>query len=246
MRYKLAAFYKFGIAKGYLILTEKGEVCSSEEALTPFSMFITFNSYMTGFYKEGKTEVEKPKETFRETIKILEEIKPFIEITNDQIGAVTSMIYEIDNGYNRLKELYLEATKTFEEMYSKKMLDQQVVNKIVDLTNQFTILQYKHLNMQLDFKEPLVAIVNELKKIKLKLNANDKKKASKAEGVLRFLTTDKYRSGLIESLKRFETDGKGGYTTFYSKPNWEQMLIANGEQRTKREFEHDVLPMLRN
>ncbi|MET3730240.1 hypothetical protein ABID52_003881 [Fictibacillus halophilus] len=245
-RYTVAGYYLLGLTRGYLLLDESGEVCSREKALVPFKMFIQVNSYVNGFYREGRAEIQKPLHAFQDTIELANEVDQYLSKSKEELIKVKEMINELDQGFKRLKEVYKEADNTFIEINKNEELTQQGVSKIVELKNEFTVLQYKHLNIQLMFKALFQPVLTELRIIIDTLSRREKKNVTKAYDVFSFLTSEKFQNGLKNSLKSFETNGNGKQINFYSMPNWERELITKGIARSEEQFKNELLPMLRN
>lgn len=245
-RYMVAGYYLFGLTRGYLLLDDSGEVCPREKAIVPFKMFIQVNSYMNGFYREGRAEIQKPLHAFQDTIELANKVDLYLSKSKEELIKIMEMINELDRGFKRLKEVYKEADDTFIEINKNEELTQQGVSKIIELKNEFTVLQYKHLNIQLMFKALLEPVLTELRSINDTLNRKEKKNVTKAYEVFSFLTSEKFQKGLKNSLKSFETDCNGEQINFYSMPNWEHELITNGIARSEKQFKNELLPMLRN
>jgi hypothetical protein len=244
--YKVVAYYRFGITKGNLVLYEDGKLCSRDEAVNPYKMFMIFNSYMQGFSIEGSEEINKPTWVFQETIKILDQIQANIINTQEEVAHAIGVLNELDSGSNKLKDIHTEAMETYDEMYSKGVLNSSVVDHISNLMRRFTNIQYKNLNLQINLKKIYLAIVNELHAEKPHANGEDKKRIKKAEELFQFLIENKYQEQLKKSLINFETDVNGQQLSLYSQPDWECKLGVFSFDKNEHEFKTNVLPMLRN
>jgi hypothetical protein len=244
--FHVAAYNRFGRTKGYLFVHENGEVCKRENIIEPYKLFITFNSYMFGLYEQGQAEINKPTEIFEQTIKLLNQIKPFVPSSMNSVDNVILKINELEVGFTRIKNIHSETMKVYEDMISKGILDEKVVNEVDNLMSEFTELQYKHLYLQMEFKEHFEIIVKELNDVIVILNKKDKKIAKKAIDVFKFLSGKKFRSGIHESLSGFETDLNGNQISFYSNPDWKVRLSSNCDEKNKHKFETNILSMLRN
>ncbi|MED1865887.1 hypothetical protein P4V41_20775 [Fictibacillus nanhaiensis] len=245
-RFRVAAYNKLDSTKGYLVLREDGDVASRDEAIPPYRMFIAFNSYMFGLYEQGQAESNKPTAIFKDTINLLNEIKPFVTASKDDIEIAIKNIQELDNGYKRIKEILPEAMKIFNEMMKEGILDQTVLENISSLMEEFTCLQYKHLYIQIRAKNQFVSISTELSTVLNKLSGEERKIAVKAEDVFKFLTEEKYQSGLRKSLIDFEKDPQGDQIPFFERSNWQEALNQNSDDKNDILFEKTLLSQLRN
>jgi hypothetical protein len=244
--YRIASYNKFGGTKGYLVLNGNGKLCPRQEAVDPYKQFITFNSFLVGLDKEWRSEMKKPTSVFNETINLLHQIRPFTIKHNDSITKVILIIEELKEGYQRITDIHPEAMKKYDDMVEKGELDIKTVNEITELMSEFTSLQYKNLYLQIDAKQHFEVISKELEDLKLNVGNQDKKVVEKAKDVFKYLTEEKYQSGIQKSLRNFETDLQGQQISFYLESNWERKLIENINARNNDEFQKIVLPMLRN
>ncbi|KKI88436.1 hypothetical protein WQ54_31425 [Bacillus sp. SA1-12] len=245
-RFKVAAYNRLGSTKGYLVLREDGEVSPREEAILPYKMFIAFNSYMFALHEQGQAESKKPTAVFQDTINLLEQINPLVQSSKQEIDLVTLIIIELDKGYQRIREIHPKAMKIYEEMMNKCLLDDNFLGNIRALMKEFTSLQYKHLHLQINAREHLILITKELNNVLKDLSGEDKKAAIKAEEVFKFLTEEKYQSGLKNSLIEFEKDPYGNQKSFYKQADWEQALSKNSDEKNNMEFQKKLLAHLRN
>lgn len=136
--YKIV-YYQLGVIRGYLVLFENGDVCPRDKAIKPFEMVIQLNSYMNGFYTNGLAEIQKPTHAFQETIKLAEEVKPMIKNNRNELDSVISDISQLEQGFNRLKQIYSQADKIYKEILNSKELNQENLEEIVSFTNEFSI-----------------------------------------------------------------------------------------------------------
>jgi hypothetical protein len=245
-RFRVTAYNKLGSTKGYLVLRENGEMISRDKAIPPYKMFITFNSYMFALHEQGQAESKKPTAIFKDTINLLNEIKTFVTTSKDDIDTVINDIQELDDGYKRIKEIQPEAMRIYNEMMKEGTLDQVVLDKITLLMKEFTGLQYKHLYLQIRAKEQFARISTELSTVIDTLSGNDKKIAAKAEDVFKFLTEEKYQSGLRKSLIEFEKDSQGNQVAFFEQSDWQEALSQNSDDKNDLLFEKKLLSQLRN
>ncbi|MBH0171675.1 hypothetical protein [Fictibacillus sp. 18YEL24] len=245
-RFRVAAYNKLGSTKGYLVLREDGDVASRDEAIPPYRMFMAFNSYMFALHEQGQAESNKPTAIFKDTINLLNEIKPFVTTSKDDIEIAINNIQELDDGYKRIKEIQPEAMKIFNEMMKEGILDQTVLDNITSLMKEFTRLQYKHLYIQIKAKEQFVRVSTELSTVLNTLSGDERKTASKAEDVFKFLTEEKYQSGLRKSLIEFEKDPQGNQVAFFERSNWQEALSQNTDDKNDILFEKTLLSQLRN
>lgn len=245
-RFRVAAYNKLGSTKGYLVLRENGEVVPRDEAISPYRMFITFNSYMFALHEQGLAESKKPTAIFKDTINLLNEIKPLVIKSKDDIVTAINNIQILDDGYKRIKEIQPESMKIYNEMMKEGFLDQTVLDKITALMKEFTCLQYKHLYIQIRAKEQFVSISTELSTVINSLSGDERKLATKAEDVFKFLTEEKYQSGLRKSLIEFEKDPQDNQVTFFEHSNWEEALNQNSDEKNDILFEKTLLSQLRN
>jgi hypothetical protein len=244
--YRVSAYNKLGTTKGYFVLLANGDVCSREEAIAPYQLFTTFNSFMFGLHEQGQAEINKPTAIFQDTINLLNQVKPYIKSNLDHAEKVISNINELDRGYKRIKDIHSEALNLYEGVIAKGLLTEDTVKEVSHLMDEFTSLQYKHLYLQINAKEHFKAVVKELNEAKVNSSAGDKAIIEKAMEVFKYLTEEKYLSGLHESLVQYEKDLQGKQVSFFHEADWEQKLRDNISKRNSKEFQTDALPMLRN
>jgi hypothetical protein len=244
--YRISAYNKLGATKGYLVVLANGDVCSREEAIAPYQLFTTFNSFMFGLHEQGQAEINKPTAIFRDTINLLNQVKPYINYHLESAEKIILNIKELDHGYKRIKDVHSEALRIYEGVMAKGKLTEDTVEEVSNLMNEFTSLQYKHLYLQINAKEHFMAVVKELEEAIKDAATGDKEIIKKAIEVFKYLTEDKYLSGLQESLVQYEKDPDGRQISFFNQDDWKQKLRKNISTRNTKEFQTDALPMLRN
>jgi hypothetical protein len=242
--YKVSVYNKLGTPKGYLVLHSNGEECEREEAIAPYKLFITFNSYLSGIVNQSQVEMKKPTAVFQDTINLLEQVKPYIQQSEDELENAISKIKELDYGFKHYKTIHDNSLKVYEEVMGTGELDELPVKKVSDLMDEFTLLQYKHLRLQLKSKEDFNAISHELKRVNV--NGENRKTIVKALDVFGHLTSDKYLSGIHDNLKQFEANDQGVNISYYDEPDWEKRLIESTDERSNKQFQTGALAMLRN
>ncbi|MCM3719796.1 hypothetical protein [Fictibacillus phosphorivorans] len=243
-KYRVAAYNKFRSTKGYLVVVSNGKVCSREEAIDPYLLFSTFNSFMFGLDEQGQAEMDKPTAIFQNTINLLNSVKPYIK--NRLEEKIVTNINELDQGYKRIKDIHSEALRVYESVITKGILIEDEVEEISKLMEEFTSLQYKHLYLQINNKDHLRKVVKELIEAVNIVPAEVKRNMKKAIEVFEYLTGEEYLSGIYKSLAQYEKDIQGKQVPFFKQNNWKQKLAENSSERNKKEFQQDVLPMLRN
>jgi hypothetical protein len=240
--YKVSVYNKLGTPKGYLVLCSDGEECPREESIAPYRLFITFNAFLSGIVNQGQLEMNKPTAVFKDTIDLLEKVKPNIQHSSDNVDNATSKITELDEGYKNYKTLHDSALKIYEDVVAAGKLDEKSVERVADLMDKFTLLQYKNLHLQLKSKEDFMAITQELKDG----NGNDSKIIEKALDVFGYLTSEKYINGIHDNLKQFESNEQDVQVSYYDQPDWEKKFIESTNQRSDNQFQNDALSILRN
>jgi hypothetical protein len=244
--FMVSAYNKLGATKGYLVILANGEVCSKEEAIAPYQLFTTFNSFMFGLHEQGQAEINKPTAIFQDTINLLNQVKPYLKDNVEHAEKIITNINELDHGYKRIREIHLEALQIYEGVIAKELLTEEIVKEVSNLMNDFTSLQYKHLYLQINANEHYAAVVKELDEAKVNTETEDKEVINKAMEVFKYLSDNKYLSGIHESLVQYEKNHQGKQVSFFHQDNWEQKLHENISTRNTKEFQTDALPMLRN
>lgn len=246
--YSVIGYFKFGQTKGYLILNKDGSVCAREQSIQPFKMFMVFNSYMLSFTTVGLEEINKPTGAFQDTIKLLQNSLTMNQIIKDKVTHVISVLEKLDKGFNRLREIYEEVKRVFNnEVKAKSILDEEIVNRISDLMTEFTERQYEHLCLQIGLKETYASILNEISHKDIKDN-QEKKQIKEMQKLLRYLVEDEYQTNLKKSIIEFETNIHGKQSSFYTEhhEHWKEKLISNINEKMENNFKNDILTMLRN
>ncbi|MED1865888.1 hypothetical protein P4V41_20780 [Fictibacillus nanhaiensis] len=243
--YKFCVYNKFGKAKGYLALQANGTECRRDEAIDPYYLFLKFNSYLTGIVYQGREDMNKPTAVFKDTINLLEKIKPFVQSNSIHVNNAVSKITNLDNGFLRFKTLHDDALKLYDEVIKLGELEKSNVDKVDYLMNEFSIQQYKNLYLQLSMKEDFTALTQELKNYNS--SGKDKENIKKALDIFSFLSGKKYIDDIYENLKQFEVDEQGNKMVFYDQSNdWEAKFIEITNKRSNKDFEIEALSMLRN
>lgn len=242
--YKVSVYNKLGKPKGYLVLHSDGKECGREEAIAPYRLFITFNSFLSGIVNQGQLEMNKPTAVFKDTIDLLEQVRLNIRSNSDNVENVTAKITELEQGYKKYKDLHDQALKIYEEVVAAGQLDEKSVERVASLMDEFTLTQYKNLHLQLKSKEDFMVITQELREIDG--NESDPKIIEKAIDVFGYLTSEKYITEVHENLKQFESNEQGAQVSYYDQPEWEKKFIESTNQRSENQFQKDALSMLRN
>lgn len=242
--YKVSVYNKLGKPKGYVVLHSDGRECEREEAISPFRLFITFNSYLTGIVNQGQVEMNKPTAVFKDTIDLLKQVKPKIVQSSKDVENAITQITELDQGYKNYKNLHDHALKEYEQVIAVGQLNEEAVNRVSNLMDEFTLTQYKNLHLQLTSKENFIAITQELKN--LNCDESERKIIEKAIDVFGFLTSDNYINDIHENLQQFEKNEQGVQVNYFGQTEWENKFIEATNVRSEQQFQNEALTMLRD